>query len=199
MPAVPVPAAPDPSTPSGGPIGLGEGGLEMPDIPVAPGVAPPSEKPANPENFAVLADWQTIESTAKSTGKVTVVDLWSLACEPCLKEFPGLVRLDQTLGSEVACIGVSLDFDGRKSKPAETYQTRVDAFLRSTGAAFANFICRTPSDEVYERLKLLSLPAVLVFDQDGKLIREFVDGGETKGFGYESDIIPYVESLLDAG
>ncbi|MEM0926295.1 MAG: TlpA disulfide reductase family protein [Planctomycetota bacterium] len=199
MPDAPMPSESEPNAVAGGPAGPGEGGLEMPDIPSDSDGPPPNEIPDTAKKLAALADWQTIESFAKSTGKVTVVDLWSLACEPCLKEFPGLVRLDRTLGTRVTCIGVSLDFDGRKSKPAETYQARVDAFLGSTEATFPNYICQTPNDEVYDRLQLISIPAVLVFDQEGTLVKQFVDGGETKGFGYERDVIPYVEALLDAG
>ncbi|MEM6471132.1 MAG: TlpA disulfide reductase family protein, partial [Planctomycetota bacterium] len=202
-----VPSGEESNSDSGGPAMPGEGGMEMPDAPGSDlgsaSSAGPSESSASVRTVssetrlvARLAAWDEIQATATSTGKVTVVDLWSLACEPCLKEFPGLVKLDQMLGSEVTCIGVSTDFDGRKSKPAETYQPRVDAFLRSTGATFDNFICQTPNNDVYDELGLLSIPAVLIFDANGKLVRQFVDGGETKGFGYERDIFPFVESIL---
>ena len=55
-------------------------------------------------------------------------------CEPCIKEFPGLVKLDKTMREKVTCIGVAVDFDGRKKYPPESYQPTVQAFLTAVGA-----------------------------------------------------------------
>jgi thiol-disulfide isomerase/thioredoxin len=87
---------------SGGPTKPGGGGIEMPQQDSASGAT------ASPGKVQ-MASWSAIETHAKSTGKITVVDLWSTACEPCIKEFPGLVRLSKSLKSDVACIGVSVD------------------------------------------------------------------------------------------
>ena len=142
------------------------------------------------------ATWQQIESDATSSGKVTVVDLWSLVCEPCLKEFPGLVRLHQQYGDRVYCIAVDVDFDGRKTRPPETYEQRVAAFIESVGATFPTYISRTPSDDVYAANDLASIPAVLVFDATGNLVKVFEDAGDTAGFTYENDVAPLVKKLV---
>ncbi len=185
-----------------------KGGFELP-----PELAPRADtteendaKKADPETNrsaatakieAQLADWKQIESHAKSTGKVTVMDLWSTACPPCLEEFPGLVRLSESMPDQVACISVSVDYDGRKTKPAESYRDSVNAFLGAMKADFTNFLCQTPSDEVFATVDLPSIPAVLIFDADGKLVKRFVDAGETIGFGYEKDIVPFVKTLAN--
>ncbi|QEF96602.1 thiol-disulfide oxidoreductase [Stieleria maiorica] len=185
------------STAPGGPTGPGAGGIEMPDL----DALPPSEDSASSsgENESGVqlqfASWQEIESHAKSTGKVTVVDLWSTVCEPCVKEFPGLVRLSKSMPRDVSCIGVAVDYDGRKSRPPEYYQEKVTAFLNAMGAGFDNYLCNTPSDDVFATVDIPSIPAVLIFDADGKLVKQFVDAGDTVGFSYESDIIPFVEKL----
>ncbi|QDV88210.1 TlpA family protein disulfide reductase [Stieleria magnilauensis] len=181
----------------GGPTQPGAGGIEMPDLAPAP---PSDESAANagPSDGGVdlqFAAWPAIESHAKSTGKITVVDLWSTVCEPCIKEFPGLVRLSQSMSDDVVCIGVSVDYDGRKSRPPEYYSEKVTAFLRAMGADFENYLCNTPSDDVFATVGLPSIPAVLIFDADGKLVKQFVDAGDTVGFSYEADIIPFVEKL----
>jgi thiol-disulfide isomerase/thioredoxin len=133
---------------------------------------------------------------ARTSGRVTVVDLWSLACEPCLKEFPGLVRLHQTMGSSVQCIAVDVDFDGRTSRPPEHYEDRVTSFLEGVGASgFPSFICRTPSDDVFAAANLASIPAVLIFSAEGEVSKVFVDAGDTAGFTYQNDVLPWVSDL----
>jgi len=178
------------------------GGLEMPADAVPENASsnnPSTERPSssNPEANRMIryATWSQIEAAATSSGKVTVVDLWSLVCEPCLKEFPGLVRLHQQYGERVACIAVDVDYDGRKTRPPETYEERVSAFLASVGASFPAYISQTPSDDVYAANNLVSIPAVLVYDAQGKLVKTFEDAGDTIGFTYEQDIIPLVEKL----
>jgi len=142
------------------------------------------------------AKWDEIEALVTKTGRITVVDLWSLACEPCLKEFPGLVRIHRDLGESVACFAVDVDFDGRKTKPAESYRPRVEAFLKSVGATFPNFLCQTASDELFSTLELESIPAVLIFDAKGKLVRKFIDAGDDAGFTYHDNIVPFIKQLL---
>lgn len=143
------------------------------------------------------ASWETIERFIKETGKLTVVDFWSLACEPCLKEFPGLVRIHRELGDKVACVSVDVDFDGRKTKPAESYRPRIEEFLRSVEATFQNLLCETASDDVFTAIGIDSIPAVLIYDSDGVLLRKFIDVGEDAGFTYEKNVIPFVKQALD--
>ena len=94
------------------------------------GVDAPSDAGASVQPKVKYGTWDEIQTVAKTSGRITVVDLWSLACEPCLKEFPGLVHLHKTLGSSVQCIAVDMDFDGRKSRPPEHYEQQVIDFLR---------------------------------------------------------------------
>lgn len=143
-----------------------------------------------------LASWAEILKAAKAEGRPAVLDVWSLGCEPCLKEFPGLVRLHREWGEKLHCVSANIDFDGRKTRPPESYETKVMDFLRLKEATLDNYLCTTPSEEIYTELKIDSIPAVLVFDAEGKEVARFVDAGETLGFTYEKDIIPFVEKLL---
>lgn len=187
---------------SGGPAKPGDGGIEMPELNAPANKVPANADPADSSGPVGATDvdlkfasWKEIESHAKTTGKITVVDLWSTVCEPCVKEFPGLVRLSKTMTDQVTCIGVSVDYDGRKTRPPESYADRVGAFLGAVGAEFDNFVCNTPSDDVYSTVGLPSIPAVLIYNEKGELVKQFVDSGDTIGFSYEKDIIPFVESL----
>ncbi len=194
------------SEPPGG-IELPQGSIPTPteqDAPKSKGFEMPTgaDVPAKPPGDAgaqskiKYGTWEEIQTIAKTSGRITVIDLWSLACEPCLKEFPGLVHLHKTLGSAVQCIAVDMDFDGRKSRPPEYYEQQVIAFLDSVDASdLPTYISRTPSDDVYAATKLASIPAVLVYDADGEVVKVFVDAGDSVGFSYEKDVIPLVKKL----
>tara|TARA_R110002073_G_scaffold56905_8_gene144752 strand:- start:6467 stop:7276 length:810 start_codon:yes stop_codon:yes gene_type:complete len=176
----------------------GDGGLEMPDVQISnkPPVAEASET-ASPE--ILYGSLDEIQDRIAKTNKITVVDFWSLSCRPCLEEFPGLVRLDKQFADKVQCISVDVDFDGRKSRPPKHYEERVVAFVTSVGATFPNYISTTESDEIYSELDLDSIPAVLIYDADGKLVKKFVDAGDTAGFTYDKQVIPFVKQMMQTG
>lgn len=187
------------STESPGPTRPGDGGIEMPELnSSSQSTTLPQSGTATESDSSIdlqFASWSAIETHAKSTGKITVVDLWSTVCDPCVKEFPGLVRLSKAMPDDVTCIGVSVDYDGRKSRPPESYTEKVGGFLSAFGAEFANYLCNTPSDDVFAAVDLPSIPAVLIYDANGQLIKRFVDAGDTIGFSYDADIIPYVQKI----
>lgn len=144
-----------------------------------------------------VTPWEEIFTAVKSAGKPTVLDVWSLSCEPCMREFPGLVALQSEHGEKIHCVSANIDFDGRKTHPPENYLSEVTRFLLVNAARLENHICSTPSDDVYAALDIDSIPAVLIFDAEGKEVARFVDAGETIGFTYEKDIFPFVQKMLE--
>jgi thiol-disulfide isomerase/thioredoxin len=145
----------------------------------------------------VTTDWAGVEQLVKShAGKVVVIDLWSTSCIPCRREFPNLVKIHQELGDRVACISVSTDYDGIPSKPAESYRTKVLDFLTKQHAAFDNVLASVPAEDLFNALKIGSIPAVLVYDQRGQRVKVFADPEEGQEFTYAGHIRPLVESLL---
>lgn len=134
-------------------------------------------------------------------GKVVVVDYWSTTCPPCLKEFPGLVRLHkQYPRDQLRCVSVSLDYIGIADQPPESYKDRVLAFLRTFDATFDNVIAGDEADVMFEILDLASPPAVYVYRQDGSLAKRFDNVGvssEAEAFTYE-EVEALVKELLNA-
>jgi len=129
---------------------------------------------------------------ASHKGKVVVLDCWSTYCIPCLKEFPNLVALSKRYPEEVACISLSFDYDGIDT--VEEQMPRVLEFLQRQGATFENVISSVESDQLYTKLGFASIPAVFVYDQEGKLARRF-DGSTSGEFTY-ADIEKLVSELL---
>src|SRR4051794_40855379 len=51
------------------------------------------------------ASWdQALELVGKNKGKIVVLDIWSSSCQPCVKEFPGLVKLQKDHPQDIVCI-----------------------------------------------------------------------------------------------
>ncbi len=146
-----------------------------------------------------LVDLAGLEAEiASHPGKVVIVDCWSTSCPPCVKEFPRLVALQEAHGDKVACISISLDYEGIDAP--EDLLPPVQKFLDKVGAgAIVNLLCTEEADVVYTKLDLVSVPAVYVHGADGKLVQRFDEDDATKRlkrpFTYE-DVGAVVERLL---
>ncbi len=162
----------------------------------------PAAAALTPEQVKLtLADWETVaKKAAEHPGKVVVLDLWSTSCEPCIREFHHLVALSRKHPERVVCLSISFDYAGIKSKPPETYEERVRKFLSEQGATFDNYLCTQDPELVYQELDLASIPAVMVFGLDGKLVERFDNDAGKYGdeFTYADHVLPRVEALLAA-
>jgi thiol-disulfide isomerase/thioredoxin len=159
-----------------------------------------AEKTPTKKVEVTIADWkQTLEMVARHKGKVVVLDCWSTSCVPCVKEFPNLVKLHKKHGGkDVACMSMACEYIGVKKKPPESYRDRVLAFLEKQEATFENVLSNVPTDELFDQMKLASIPAVYVFDRDGKLYKRFdneMAEKEEDHFTYEQ-ITQLVEELI---
>ena len=117
----------------------------------------------------------------------------------CAREFPQLVQLHRKLADKVACMSVNIDFNGAKGTSPESSRDRVQEFLQERGATFQNVISSDPDEVLYKKLDLASVPAVLVYDRQGKLNKRFDNDREEygeEGFSYQRHVIPLVEKLL---
>jgi thiol-disulfide isomerase/thioredoxin len=133
----------------------------------------------------------------KHRGKVVVLDVWSTACEPCLRELPGLVALQERFPETLVGIALNSDYAGVRKKPPEFYRDRVRNALETRQAKLLNVLCTEPADELYTELKIDSIPAVFVYDRDGSVAAKFdhrtTDMGE---FTYAEHVDPVVLKLL---
>ncbi|MBX3448734.1 MAG: redoxin family protein [Planctomycetaceae bacterium] len=164
-----------------------------------------SEKPESAEMDSALTprmvDWAGVQTeVAKHAGKVVVLDVWSTACEPCMREFPYLVTLQADHPEDVVCIAFSVDYAGIKSKPPEFYLPRVTEFLASQKAErVIHLMSSVAADDLFIEMDLDSIPAIYVFDRDGKLSKRFdnrtpAEGEE--GISYPKQVLPLVAELL---
>lgn len=149
-------------------------------------------------------NWEQVKAfVAEHKGKVVVVDVWSTSCEPCLAEFPHLVALQKQYADDVVCVSFDCDFIGAKNKPVAYYRERVLTALTDMKAeSIHNMMSTTPADELFIEMDIDSIPAVYVFDREGKLSKRFDNrtpvGGGIEGISYEKQINPLVAELVKA-
>jgi thiol-disulfide isomerase/thioredoxin len=159
----------------------------------------PAAPPADDVKLSIES-YQGIQDTiAAQKGKVVVMDAWSTSCPPCIKEFHNLVELHKQYGADqVACISLSFDYEGI-GKPEEQVDRVLD-FLRSQGATFTNLMSNEETDVLYKKFDLAAVPAVFVYDREGKLAKRF-DNEQAKrkedAFTYEQ-VRTLVAELLAA-
>ncbi|MCS6816948.1 MAG: TlpA family protein disulfide reductase [Blastocatellia bacterium] len=104
--------------------------------------------------------------------RVTVVNLWATFCQPCVEEFPDLVRLEKAYRNQgVRVFFVSADFDS--DLPA------VRRFLQKHGVTYPTFLKAQDDDNAF--ITTLhpdwsgALPATFIYDAQGRL-RHFHEG-----------------------
>jgi thiol-disulfide isomerase/thioredoxin len=150
-------------------------------------------------SLAVKSWDETQQWIAAQRGKVVVVDLWSSWCVPCIREFPNLVKLAQDHADDVVCLGFNLDYSGAIGETPESFLDPIGRFLAKQDAAFSNVISSEPADDVFQRLELGSIPAVLIYDREGQLSKRFDNDDDLygdEGFTYEKHIVPWIKQLL---
>lgn len=146
-----------------------------------------------------VQSWNDVERwIAAQKGKVVIVDLWSTWCAPCVREFPDLAELARTFPDDVVCLGFNLDYSGAADENLESIRQSVAEFLAKQNAHFPNAVSADPADDVFHRLELASIPAVLVYDREGRLNKRF-DNDDAQygdaGFTYAEHVVPWLERL----
>jgi thiol-disulfide isomerase/thioredoxin len=110
-----------------------------------------------------------------SAGNVVLVDFWATWCAPCRKEMPLLAKLDSRLRQKrFRLITVSAD-------EPEQEQAAVD-FLAKSGISGTAYLHSAKDDDAFitfvERKWSGALPAMFLYDRQGKLVRSFLQETE---------------------
>jgi thiol-disulfide isomerase/thioredoxin len=130
------------------------------------------------------------EAVRAHRGKVVVVDFWATYCLPCMKEFHHLVDLHGKYSSGgLVCISVSVDLPENEGKAL--------AFLKKAKATFPNYRLDEEESVWPEKLLLSGVPAVYVFDRDGKRVKKFTQDDPDNQFDYTRDVLPLVGKLME--
>lgn len=111
-----------------------------------------------------MSEPKKIRTVAPATARLHLINVWATWCVPCVEEMPDLRAIDDTFGSEVALIGVSLDdmIPGVKRE-------KVTKFLDKNSIVFPNVYFTGLPDTLGEFLKFDGeIPITVVTDSKGK-------------------------------
>ena len=99
----------------------------------------------------------------RQKGNITVVDLWASWCSPCLERFPHMVALHHKYQAQGVRF-ISLNFDEQGDLESLHWANQ---FLSRVEAVFPNYHMNENMSDAFEKLDLLGLPVVLIYDAKG--------------------------------
>lgn len=128
---------------------------------------------------------------ASYKGDIVVVDNWATWCVPCVERFPHMVELYQKYRSKGVRF-ISMCLDDRDDPDA---LRRAEQFLVAQHATFENYRMDEVVPDAFEKLDLLGIPAVFVYDRSGKL-RYRLTGDDPNHQFTDADVEGAIEKLL---
>jgi len=128
---------------------------------------------------------------ARLEGRIAVVDMWATWCIPCIERFPHMVELFHRYEAEgVTFVSVCLDDPGDEQAVASARR-----FLEGQRAVFANYLITENTADAFEKLDLLSIPAVFIYAADGELRYRLTADDPNDQFT-DSDVEAAISNLL---
>ena len=107
-------------------------------------------------------------------GKIVIVNFWASWCNPCVEEFPSMMKLIEEMKGDVVVIAVT----GEESKPD------VEAFMKAFALPKPNFHVVWDADKaVMQKYGVEKVPESFLVGKDGKLLRKVtgIDNWSTPG------------------
>ena len=122
---------------------------------------------------------------------IVMVDFWATWCAPCLKRFPHLVQLHEKYSNSGVRV-VSMCLDDRDDP--DSVEAARD-FLVTQEAKFDNFLMNENMLDAFEKLDLLGIPAVFIYDRTGKM-RYRLTGDDPNHQFSDKDVETSIAELL---
>jgi thiol-disulfide isomerase/thioredoxin len=139
-----------------------------------------------------------IIAESDAADQVLVIDFWATWCVPCIEMLPGihegLVDRGATgmAGAAVRAVTVTMDDPSREAAAMDflrEHDALHDAYIFVNDSAAQQAL----ADGLGDKWNSLAIPAILVYDSEGNLAGEFLEGGLTQA------ILDRVDRLLASG
>lgn len=145
-------------------------------------------------NLGYIGDFKTkdlqgnsVDTTIFEDYKLTMVNIWSTGCNPCIREMPELEELYQEMKDKgVNIVGLVADGDNEKKKE------NIDKIIDMTGVTYTNI----KPDEVLKKgilSQVIGLPTTIFFDSKGNVV-----GKEMVGAASKEDYKKAIEERLES-
>ncbi len=148
--------------------------ISISDQPISKNRMPRTNLPMPPSKPVEQMGWKIFDGMEQKLGdfkgKVLVLDFWATYCPPCIKEIPHLKELQAKYGDKGFQV-IGLHVGG------EDDQLRVPEFVERLKI---DYPLALPEDElIYSLLGDDNrIPQTLIFDREGKLVKQFVSYDE---------------------
>jgi thiol-disulfide isomerase/thioredoxin len=127
------------------------------------GAAEPTLRPATAA--------QVLQAARAPGAKAALINVWATWCQPCVEEFPDLVKLHRAyVGRGLRLVLVSADFEDERDSVLE--------FLKKQGASFPSYLKDQKDEDFIDGIDARwsgALPASFVLDASGRIV-DFWEG-----------------------
>lgn len=142
------------------------------------------DQPATPAEIKLVP--MTFDDLSKKvlvnpTAKFTLVDAWATWCASCKENFPHLVDMHKTYAEHgLSVVSLSMDDPTDKKAVADAL-----AFLKEKNATFTNVLLTDENGAGFEKLNVQAIPAVFLYDSNGKEVHRFTLDDVDNQFTYK--------------
>ena len=113
-------------------------------------------------------------------GRVLIINYWATWCNPCVREFPGLINVRKEFAeSDLQMVGISVDYNPRP----------VDNFVKQNEINFPIFL---DDGSISTMLDIGSIPRTIIYDRQGTKVLDHL------GFISEKSFRHVVARLVEA-
>ena len=129
---------------------------------------------AAPEASVAIPTLDDMSATiSQYKGKVVLVTFWATWCEPCKKEIPWLIKLNDHYGSRgLVILGISMDDDGKKVVDPFVKEKHFDVDGKSE---LMDYPILLGNDAVSDKFGgLMGLPTSMLYARDGRKVKTII-------------------------
>jgi thiol-disulfide isomerase/thioredoxin len=113
-------------------------------------------------------------------GKVIILDIWATWCPPCRREIPGFMEIAKAYAKQgVVVIGLAADEGGPSVVQPFVDENQINYPIYSIG------------EEVLSRYGIEAFPTTLIYDRQGKLVKQHIGFRPREEF--EAEIKPLLK------
>ncbi|MFK7816072.1 MAG: thioredoxin domain-containing protein [Gammaproteobacteria bacterium] len=136
------------------------------------------------------AEWES--QRLQYLPNIVVVDMWAMWCVSCIERFPEMVKLHNKYKDQNVKF-VSMNLDDREDKQSLAL---AEIFLHKMNADFEHYHMNENLLYAFEKMDLIGIPAVLIYDLKGNEQYRLTGDNPNKQFT-EKDIEEAISKLLD--
>lgn len=127
---------------------------------------------------------------------IVVVDFWATWCSSCLERFPHMVVMNKTYQPQgIQFVSMLLEDPEEPEAIERAKQFLIKQFKPGQEAGFDHYFMTENLMVSFEKLDLIGIPAVFIYDQQGELVHRLTGDNPNNQFT-EADIVNVLNQML---